>query len=66
MKLLNGGRKMLYYKDMTFCNRSDCPKWDTCERAYTDKVSEEADKFGLPCSMMSPSEAPCDMYCEEK
>lgn len=36
---------MISYKDMTFCTREGCKAFDTCSRAYTDKVREEAKQW---------------------
>ena len=32
---------MLCYKDKTWCVASTCCNWDSCDRAYTDKRTEE-------------------------
>jgi len=39
---------MLCYLDKTFCIYSSCKHWDKCDRAATDKLKKEAEKFGLP------------------
>lgn len=40
---------MTCYKDKTYCQYWPlCAKGERCDRAYTDKVSEAAQKAGLP------------------
>ena len=36
---------MMCYKDKTFCTQSTCANWNTCDRALTDEVKEQADKW---------------------
>jgi len=33
---------MLCFRDMTFCDASDCSDWDNCHRAYTKDVHTAA------------------------
>lgn len=41
---------MFSYKDMTFCPFEKCEKFKECERALTNKIRLEADRFGCPIS----------------
>ena len=34
---------MMCFRDMTFCSFDKCSKWESCGRALTDKIIEEAD-----------------------
>lgn len=36
---------MLCYRDMTFCDYKCCAKFDKCDRALTDKVYTDAEKW---------------------
>lgn len=42
---------MLCYKDMTFCVNDKCKK--TCSKKLTEKITEEAEKFGLPLAVFN-------------
>lgn len=33
---------MICYRDMTFCQFKDCKNFETCGRAFTEKVQQEA------------------------
>lgn len=36
---------MIGYRDMTFCKRNDCKKFEECPRALTEEVLEKAHKW---------------------
>lgn len=36
---------MMCYKDKTFCEYSNCYKFDRCDRAFTPEVNESAQKW---------------------
>ena len=36
---------MISYMGITFCRAEDCAKFKTCERAYTQKVKNDAQKW---------------------
>lgn len=45
---------MLCYKDRTYCPFSIlCRDGYTCDRALTDKIKKDAEKFGLPISQFN-------------
>ena len=47
---MEGERRMIRYRDMTFCTYyKDCKKKDTCHRPLTPEVIKAAKEFGLPC-----------------
>lgn len=37
--------KMICYRDMTFCKESNCALFGKCERSFTKKVQEKADRW---------------------
>lgn len=39
---------MMCYKDMTFCNYSDCANFNKCPRRLTESVKKDAVRLGLP------------------
>lgn len=43
---------MIVYQDRAFCTAKECKHYDECPRAITDRVREEAEKAGLPISVM--------------
>lgn len=40
---------MRCFRDMTFCSYDKCKEWETCGRALTDKIIEEADTWWINC-----------------
>ena len=45
---------MLFYKDRTYCPFGIlCRDGYTCDRALTDKIKKDAEKFGLPISQFN-------------
>ena len=42
---LRGSDEMLCYRDRTYCEASDCAKWDDCDRALTDEVRAAAGRW---------------------
>ena len=44
------GRLQMTYRDMTFCGRNDCAKFNECFRALNPEVIEKADQAELPIS----------------
>lgn len=43
---------MIVYRDRTFCTAKDCKHYSTCPLVATDKVRAEAEKAGLPLSLV--------------
>lgn len=41
---------MISYKDMTFCQESECKKFKDCPRALTTQVREDAERWWGPNS----------------
>ena len=41
---------MICYKDMTFCEYTECIKFKECPRALTQQIGEEANSINLPIS----------------
>lgn len=41
---------MMCYKDMTFCNYSDCANFNKCPRRLTESVKKDAVRLGFPIS----------------
>ena len=42
---------MITYRDRTFCDQSECAKFDDCPTAANDKVRVQAEASGLPISI---------------
>lgn len=54
---------MMCYKDVTFCDYYECKKFKTCDRAFTEKVMDDADKWWMS-NGGKQGEAPVCLYCE--
>lgn len=44
---------MMCYRDMTFCNFSDCADFDKCSRRLTESVRQAAKLLRLPISQFA-------------
>lgn len=42
---------MMYYRDMTFCPKKDCEKFQSCNRALTQEVHQKAGSIGMLISV---------------
>lgn len=49
---------MICYKDRTWCMQQKCKHWDACDRALTEKVMGEAEKW------WGSDKAPISIYAE--
>lgn len=44
---------MMCFKDRWFCQCKCCIHWEVCDRAYTDKIKEEAKEKQLPVQVVN-------------
>lgn len=55
---------MISYQDKTFCTARECSKFNTCGRALTDEVREQARKWwGKPGAPISRFGNPKELKC---
>ena len=51
---------MMCYRDMTYCDATECKNFHNCFRALTDSVRVHADELGLPiCQFHDPTQNEC-------